>query len=274
MVALVDHDVRATLGRGLEPQVREIAQGLRAVFDEHADQEDAGAEPDPSRDLDMFFDRVVEDTQQYLQNHSIHSSWPPCPRHPQHRLWLVDDHWTCKQDGTTYARLGELTGSPVSPVPAPATPVEPGELGAAWVRWAGAHGVDPLRASLREGSDLMLSFYAEVRVQGCDPADDQDMLLVEWGSFDWGDGRAFEVDFSRQLTLPAARGGTVWGLHVVYRFAPTGTIGAIPQGNDWWGSADRIGEFAEGLQANEALAAVAGKEPQSVEIYFEPESTS
>lgn len=151
------------------------------------------------------------------------------------------------------------------------TTVDPLELETAFRRFAADFGVDPARDPHPRVFATMLRFYAEVRVDGCDPGDDEDMLLLDWGSYDWGDGRAYEIDLTRQLVLPG--GGAeedLRELHVVYRFPNTGTLATIPQGNDWWGSPDRIGEFEEALTGNEALAAAADAEPQSVEIYFEP----
>ena len=42
--------------------------------------------------------------------------------------------------------------------------------------------------------DAMLAFYAEVRMEGCDMAHDGDMLLYQWGTYDWGRGRHFELE--------------------------------------------------------------------------------
>ncbi|HEX2149103.1 MAG TPA: hypothetical protein VHI31_02875, partial [Actinomycetota bacterium] len=83
------------------------------------------------------------------------------------------------------------------------------------------------------------------------------------------EGRAYEVDLSRQVVLPGRTDEAVVELHVVYRFPNTGELAKIPVGNDWWGSPGSVDDFAEALKSNVALAAAAGAEPLSVEIYQE-----
>ena len=40
------------------------------------------------------------------------------------------------------------------------------------------------------GLDAMLSFYRDVRAVDCDIAEQGDMLLYQWGIYDWGKGPA------------------------------------------------------------------------------------
>lgn len=257
LIALLEHDVQTTLGRSYEPLIRQTAEEHRLFFDLHAGEDESV--------LDQFFDRVVDDTQRYFHRF-VDTSWPPCPVHPHHALWLVDDHWTCKETENAHGRLGEL-GDPNSQPEDVKTwlPVAAGTLESALREFAREAGVDLAKDSHRSVFALMLRFYAEVRVEGCDPADDEDMLLLEWGSYDWGEGRAYEIDLSREVALA---GGQIRQLHVLFSFPNVGELGGIPQGNDWWGSPDRIDEFAEALKSNVALIA-AGSEPISVEIYLE-----
>lgn len=151
----------------------------------------------------------------------------------------------------------------------PWPPVDPEDLQAGFEHFATVTGVDLQAAPPSTVFDTMLRFYAQVRVDGCDPADDEDMLLVDWGSYDWGQGRAYEIDLSRQVVLPGRTDEAVVQLHVVYRFPNEGALAKIPVGNDWWGSPGSVDEFAEVLKGNVAVAATAGAEPLSVEIYLE-----
>lgn len=256
LVAQLERDVQATLGRSYEPLIRQTAQEHRMFFDEHAGEHESV--------LDQFFDRVVDDTQRYFHRF-VDTSWPPCPEHPHHALWLVDDHWTCKQDQISYGRLGDLQGH--APVQEKKShPVNSHSLKPALEEFAQVHDVDLAQAPHASVFALMLRFYAEVRVAGCDPADDEDMLLLDWGSYDWGEGRAFEIDLSREVTLPDNQ---IWQLHILYRFPNVAGLSHIPVGNDWWGSPDNIQELEEGVNSNVAVVAVADKRPVSVDIYFE-----
>jgi len=151
----------------------------------------------------------------------------------------------------------------------PWLPVDPEDLHTGLVHFAAVNGVDPEKAPHTAVFDTMLRYYAEVRVNGCDPGDDEDMLLLDWGSYDWGQGRAYEVDFSRQVVLPGRSDEAVVQLHIVYRFPNTGDLAKVPMGNDWWGSPGSVDDFAEGLKANVALALAADAGPLSVDIYLE-----
>lgn len=151
----------------------------------------------------------------------------------------------------------------------PWPPVDPEDLETGFEHFAAVNGVDPDEDPHAKVFDTMLGYYAAVRVNGCDPGDDEDMLLVDWGSYDWGDGRAYEVDLSRQVILPGRNDEAVVQLHIVYRFPNIGDIAKVAAGNDWWGTPASVDEFAEALKSNPALALAADAESLSVEIYLE-----
>ncbi len=148
-------------------------------------------------------------------------------------------------------------------------PVDPLDLKAGLEHFAKVAGVnletDPYGAVF----GAMFDYYAEVRVNGCDPGNDEDLLLLDWGSYDWGSGRAYEVDLSRQVMVPGGGEEDVIDLHIVYRFPNEGDLAKIPVGNDWWGSPSKVTEFSEALVDNPALVAVGDAEALSVEIYLE-----
>ena len=54
------------------------------------------------------------------------------------------------------------------------------------------------------GIDAMLSFYRDVRAADCNGSDQGDMLLYEWGVYDWGQGPRFELGLTRQLIKDGA----------------------------------------------------------------------
>lgn len=59
-------------------------------------------------DLPAFRQKLVDDLQQRLHDEFVDVSWPRCPRHPNHPLWLDGDSWWCTADNVQIARLGEL----------------------------------------------------------------------------------------------------------------------------------------------------------------------
>ena len=62
-------------------------------------------------DLLSFRDYVVDDFQQRMHDEVIDVSWPRCPRHPNHPMWLNDGAWWCTKDNVPIARLGELAAA-------------------------------------------------------------------------------------------------------------------------------------------------------------------
>ena len=58
--------------------------------------------------LQAFESYVVGEVQQQFHDGFVDVSWPRCPRHPNHPLWLEDGWWRCTKDNVSLARLGEL----------------------------------------------------------------------------------------------------------------------------------------------------------------------
>ncbi|MGH9200994.1 MAG: hypothetical protein ACRD2A_07140, partial [Vicinamibacterales bacterium] len=58
--------------------------------------------------LDGFRQKLVDDFQQRMHDEFVDVSWPRCPRHPNHPLWLANGIWRCAQDDVAVAQLGEL----------------------------------------------------------------------------------------------------------------------------------------------------------------------
>jgi hypothetical protein len=107
--ALVAHDLWITIGwrpAKAEHFVRRAAWN-QASLDVWGD------------DLELTFPLVVaEDVQQQLHDAFAHTTWPPCPMHHRHPLWLDPEEsalpsWRCPADGATYGKLGSL--SPETP---------------------------------------------------------------------------------------------------------------------------------------------------------------
>jgi len=88
---LLSADVRATLGEKHVPVVWSFAGDARELD-----------MADPSSWL-------VENVQQYFQDTFVDTTWPACPRHPNHPLDHADGFWHCPRDRAAIARVGELS---------------------------------------------------------------------------------------------------------------------------------------------------------------------
>lgn len=63
---------------------------------------------------------AVEDLQQFVHDNFVDTSWPPCPRHPNHPMWLAEGEgggsvWRCLSDHAEVAPLGMLPESAQRP---------------------------------------------------------------------------------------------------------------------------------------------------------------
>lgn len=61
-------------------------------------------------DIASLTEKVVDDVQQEFMDMFIDTTWPACPRHPNHPLWLHDGQWYCERDEEALAPLGGLRG--------------------------------------------------------------------------------------------------------------------------------------------------------------------
>jgi hypothetical protein len=95
VVRLLSQDVAATLAPGYDGSIRYAAANVRTFRDELAD----------------YVDKVVEDVQQEFHDLFIDTTWPACPFHPNHPLWLHEGQWVCEQNKTRVAPLGSLRRS-------------------------------------------------------------------------------------------------------------------------------------------------------------------
>jgi hypothetical protein len=75
-------------------------------------------------DTATLTEKVVGDTQQYLMDTHLDTTWPECPRHSNHPLWFHDGAWHCDVDGAALATLGGLRA--ILPQMTPDNPDTPG----------------------------------------------------------------------------------------------------------------------------------------------------
>ncbi len=125
--------------------------------------------------------------------------------------------------------------------------------------------------TVAEGFSLMLHFYRDTRAEDCS-ANDGDMLLYQWGTYDWGDGKFFEMDFTRQFMLSADEDDqSIWQLSLTFKFAQSDSLKALSSGNRWCyePTPSAITQFGEFLRGSPAYAAVDGIPLVKVELdYF------
>lgn len=98
--------------------------------------------------------------------------------------------------------------------------------------------------NVASGSAAMFDFYRDVRPSGCAQMPDADMLLFQWGTYDWGQGEHFQLDLTRQLILSdEAEDEDIWQLSLTFLFEPVDDLKAIDAGNEWCETVHALPQF-------------------------------
>jgi hypothetical protein len=124
-------------------------------------------------------------------------------------------------------------------------------------RFLQARGVDLKALSPSTGIDAMLAFYRDVRADGCDLEQSGDMLLYQWGTYDWGEGPHFEVDVTRQFVLSPGEDEDIWQLGLTFRFSPNDRFQALGSGDRWCPAPAEEAAFGTFVRGHAAYFAVA-----------------
>lgn len=136
-------------------------------------------------------------------------------------------------------------------------------------RYLKARGTDLRALSPAASLEAMLAFYRDVRAEGCDLEQNGDMLLYQWGTYDWGKGTHFEFDITRQLILEPGEDENIWQLSLTFRFTPDDDLRALDSGNKWCSSPAEAEAFAAFVRAHAAYAAVGTRAGADVELRHE-----
>ncbi len=100
------------------------------------------------------------------------------------------------------------------------------------------------------GVELMLRFYGDERAEGCPFECDGDMLLYQWGTYDWGEGASFEFNITRQFITPAGEDDEIEQLSLTFRFSPASVPGGLGEGNRWCRTPDDLSAFREFIEGS------------------------
>jgi hypothetical protein len=127
-----------------------------------------------------------------------------------------------------------------------------------------AAGASLTNLSPELGFALMLSFYERVPAAGCS-GPSADMLLFEWGTYDWGEGESFELSLSRQFIEQDGDGeDAISQLRLVFKYKPVPDLAALGEGDRWCESPDQAQDFGQHLRASAAYQRLAGQDSPTV----------
>lgn len=117
---------------------------------------------------------------------------------------------------------------------------------------------------------LMLGWYRTEHFEDADP-DGGDMLLFEWGTYDWGRGEWFRYGIRRQLIGPHEpddADSAIWQLAVGFRYPADGTQ-PMGRGGRWCEDRPQLDAFETFIQVCPATEYVVDRSPAHIEITFE-----
>ena len=129
------------------------------------------------------------------------------------------------------------------------------------------------------GIKTMMQFYETERAEGL-LDQDGDMLLLQWGTYDWGKGENFELDITRQfiwdgrswlMRLITGEDGfdpEVWQLSLTFRFPPNDQLRSFSSGNQWCKSPANVAEIKAYILENTAYQALADRRDANVDLTY------
>ena len=120
-----------------------------------------------------------------------------------------------------------------------------------------------------EGVDLMTGFYVEERAEGCSVAIDGDMLLYQWGTYDWGGGESFEFDITRQLIVGGGEDDNIFQLSLTFQFQPTAALRHLGSGDRWCQSPDVLEGFRAFIHSSAPFLAAGHEAAANVNLEYD-----
>jgi hypothetical protein len=118
------------------------------------------------------------------------------------------------------------------------------------------------------GIEATLSYFADERADGCDPDEEGDMLLFQWGTNDWGDGPMFEINITRQLIVINDEDEEPRQLSLTFRFDPAVSPKGMKDGNKWCDGPEHLASYRRFIAGTKAMQAVRRESPATVELRY------
>ncbi|HEV3077698.1 MAG TPA: hypothetical protein VHB47_24980 [Thermoanaerobaculia bacterium] len=131
--------------------------------------------------------------------------------------------------------------------------------------------IDPASASLAAFIEGALDFYASVPASGLAADSQADMLLFQFGIFDWGSGEHFEIDLTRQFIVAGkVDDEAISQLRCTVYFDPTSTLKAVGSDHRWCEGYADLPEFKASVLSSQAYIKALAEVPKRREIAWSP----
>lgn len=134
-----------------------------------------------------------------------------------------------------------------------------------------SRGLDVSRLTPDAGFSEAFAFYRDVRPIGCQSKGlEGDMLLYQWGTYDWGKGKYFNLDLTRQFILEGTEDDEgIFQLHLTFLYAPSPVLESVAEGNHWCRSPTDLSDFENFVRSSSSYRTALAQTPAKVELSYE-----
>lgn len=124
--------------------------------------------------------------------------------------------------------------------------------------------------------DLMVDFYSQNRAEDVNLNRDGDMLLFEWGTYDWGSGESFTYNITRQFIFPETfqendstwEEDVFWQLTLSLVFDPADELRLLNSGEKWCEAPSDTDDFRSFISSCEVTFKIKYYSVESVNLTF------
>lgn len=137
-------------------------------------------------------------------------------------------------------------------------------------QFLGARGLDIEFAPMDQIVDAVLDFYATVPASGLSSDPDADMLLFQYGVYDWGRGEYFEFDLTRQFILAGeVDDEPISQLRCTTMYEPVAELRVLQASNFWCASRNELDAFRKNILSSPSYQAALSAMPIERAIRWE-----
>jgi len=115
--------------------------------------------------------------------------------------------------------------------------------------------------------ELSAKLYADIKVEGITDDRDSDMLLFQYGVYDWGDenGRHFSFDITRQFMLPSTYEPYQLSFSLIFDPVPFEQIRAY---DCWYPDYGDLDSFVAHIRATDGFKMAKSNAPKTYSVRF------
>lgn len=129
-------------------------------------------------------------------------------------------------------------------------------------------GYNEARFSAADLLDVAVLFYTQHRAVDCDIENDGDMLLYQWGVYQFDGLKLFKFDITRQFIGAGGEDDELYQLSMALKFPVNEAVQSISAGNVWCDSPDRVSDFRKTVLDSAAFGYARGFPETALVIEF------